>query len=94
MSKAITIMNKVARKSPFRVLKDNKIALTKKERAIVMKAKAVWHSGPHGEAQSAVWKSVNNGKTTYVTNTHRAYNTAPSLLGAINRFHKFIKSTA
>ena len=61
-----------------------------------MKAKAVWHNGPHGEEQAAVWKSVNKntGKTTYVTNTHRAYNTASTLRGAIGRFHKFIKGTA
>lgn len=84
------------RRSSFRVLKDNKVALTAQERAQVMKAKAVWHQSPNGAPSSAVWKSKNprTGKTTYVTNTHRAYNTAPTVRGAISRYHKFIKSTA
>ncbi|MDE2104840.1 MAG: hypothetical protein KGL39_46820 [Patescibacteria group bacterium] len=60
-----------------------------------MKAKAVWHFAPSRAASPAVWKSVDeNGKVTYVTNTHRAYNTAPTLKGAIGRYHKFIKGTA
>ena len=76
-------------------LKKSKVPLTPEERAEVMKRKAVWHHGPNGEETPAVWKSVDKkGKTTYVTNTHRAYNTAPTLKGAINRYHKFIKSTA
>jgi hypothetical protein len=60
-----------------------------------MKRKAVWHHGPNGEETSAVWKSKNkDGSFTYVTHTHRAFNTAPTLKGAINRFHKFIKGTS
>lgn len=76
--------------------KKHKVVLTPEERAMVMKRKAVWHHGPKGEATPAVWKSVNKktGKTTYITNTHRAMNTSHSLLGAIDRYHKFIKSTA
>jgi len=83
------------RKSPFQALKANQIPLTKEERAVVMKHKAVWRFGGHGKATPAVWKSKDShGKIIYVTHTHRAYNTAPTLLGAISRFHKFIKSTA
>ena len=60
-----------------------------------MDKKAVWHRGPGGQESPAVWKSVDkNGKTTYVTHTHRVYNTARTLKGAIGRYHRFIKSTA
>lgn len=77
-------------------LKDNRVQLTDEERAEVMKADAVWHQGPNGEKSPAVWKSKNkkSGKITYVTNTHRAYNTSPTLKGCIKKFHDFIKSTA
>lgn len=81
----------------FAALKKNKVALTKEERAEVMKRKAVWHMSHHkGKPSSAVWKSVNpkTKKTTYVTHTHRAFNTASTLKGAIGRFHDFIKGTA
>ena len=89
-------MCKIAKKkSEFARLQDNKVALAPEERAEVMKSKAVWHHGPNGEPSPAVWKSVDkNGKTSYVTNTHRAYNVRPTLRGAISRYHKFIKSTA
>lgn len=83
------------KQSEFQKLEKNKVALEDEERAEVMKAKAVWHHGPNGQASPAVWKSVDkNGKATYVTNTHRAYNKAPTLKGAIGRYHKFIKGTA
>ena len=82
-------------KSAYEQLKKNKKPLTDEERAECMKKKAVWHHGPNGEPTSAVWKSVNkNGDTTYITNTHRAYNTAPTLKGAIHKYHSFIKGTA
>lgn len=65
------------------------------ERAKVMSADAVWHHGPNGEPTPAVWKSVDKtGKVTYVTNTHRAWRSRPTLRGAINTFHSFIKTTA
>jgi len=81
--------------SDFEKLKKNKVTLTDEERAEVMKRKAVWHMGADGKASPAVWKSVNDkGEVTYVTNTHRAYNTAKTLKGAIGRYHKFIKGTA
>ncbi len=82
-------------KSKYERLKDNRVPLTPAEHKQVMDSKAVWHNGPDGEATPAVWKSKNaKGDVTFVTNTHRAYNTAPTLKGAIGRFHKFIRSTA
>lgn len=79
----------------FQQLKTDKQPLTMLERAKVMAANATWHHGPNGEATPAVWKSVDkNGKVTYITNTHRAFNTAPTLRGAIRRYHVFIKGTA
>lgn len=78
----------------FNTLKKNKKNLTDEERVEVMKAKAVWHHGPKGEETPAVWKAVVDGDTWYVTHTHRAYNTAKTLKGAISRYHKFIKTTA
>ncbi len=87
---------KIAKKSKFQKLRDNKVPLTEEERDLVMKREAVWHHGPNGEATPAVWKSINKktGKATFVTHTHRAYNTAPTVKGAIIRYHKFIKGTA
>ena len=83
------------RTSAFASLKQRRVPLTPEERKLVMGRGAVWHHGPNEEDTPAVWKSEgSDGKTVYVTNTHRAYNTAPTLDGAIARFHKFIKSTA
>jgi hypothetical protein len=71
------------------------VPLTPEERKRVMDADATWLFGPGGTPSPAVWKSRNaKGDVTYVTNTHRAYNTAPTLKGAIGRYHKFIKSTS
>lgn len=82
--------------SEFEKLKKNKIPLDPKERQECLDRKAVWHMGQDGSPSPAVWKSKNpkTGELTYVTHTHRAYNTALTLKGAINRFHKFIKSTS
>lgn len=83
------------KKSSFEILQKNKIPLTSEEREECMGREAVWHHGPKGEATPAVWKGKDsNGKLWYVTNTHRAYNKAPSLKGAIGRYHNFIKGTA
>lgn len=78
-------------KSLFQKLQDNKVELTDDEKKIVKDQKATWSDG-----RSAVWKSVNpkDNTVTYITHTHRAYNVANTLKGAIGRFHKFIKSTA
>ena len=83
-------------KSKFKIFQDNKVALTPEEHKEVIDRKAVWHNNPNGGVSSAVWKSVHpkTGKVTYITNTHRAWNQAPSLKGAIGRYHKFIKGTA
>jgi hypothetical protein len=82
-------------KNEFKKLQDNKVPLTDEERKQVMDADATWHHGPNGEATPAVWKSENkNGKVTYITNTHRCYNIAPTLKGAIGKYHSFIKGTA
>jgi len=82
-------------KNEFANLQKNKKPLSDEEREEVMKADAVWHHGSKGEKTPAVWKSVNkDAKSTYVTHTHRAYNTAPTLKGAIKRYHDFIKGTA
>ena len=90
-------LEKIAkRKNSFKVLQENKVPLTPEERNLVMQRKATWHHGPNGEETPAVWKSFNpkTKETTYITNTHRAYNTASTVKGAINRYHKFIKGTA
>ena len=78
----------------FKTLKKNKKPLTDEERAEVMKSGATWNMGSGGKPSPAVWKAVVDGKTWYVTNTHRAYNVRPTLKGAISRYHKFIKTTA
>jgi len=79
--------------SEMEQLRKNKKPLTDEECDIVKKSKATWIW--RGKVTKAVWKSVDkNGKTTYVTNSHRAYNTATTLQGAIDRFHEFIKGTA
>ncbi len=82
-------------KSEFQKLKENKVRLTSEERKMCMDRKAVWHFNGEGPSP-AVWKSKDpkTGKITYVTNTNRAYNTAPTMKGAIGKFHRFIKSTA
>lgn len=80
----------------FQKLKKNEQPLTAEERKRCMDTKTVWHFSHLKSPTPAVWKSVNpkTDKVTYITNTHRAYNTAPTLKGAIGRFHDFIKSTA
>ncbi|KKL93294.1 hypothetical protein LCGC14_1876090 [marine sediment metagenome] len=84
-------------KNKFKTLEKNKVPLADEEREECLRKKAVWNNHPNPKCNPipAVWKSVNkNGKTTYVTATHRAYNTASTLKGAIGRYHKFIKGTA
>ena len=91
-----TAKRKSRAKSKFKKLQDNKVPLTPEERSLVMQRKAVWNHGPNGEETPAVWKSVNpkTKETTYITNTHRAYQSRPSVKGAISIYHSFIKGTA
>ena len=90
------LAKKTKSKNEYTKLEKNKVPLTDEERVLVMEREAIWNHGPNGEATPAVWKSVDKktGDTTYITNTHRAWNKAPTLKGAINRYHRFIKSTA
>lgn len=81
-------------KSKFQALEKNRVPLSPEERDLVMKRKATWNHGPNGEPTPAVWKSVRDGGATFVTATHRAYNISPSIKGAINRYHRFIKGTS
>ena len=85
----------IEQKSYFQNLKAGQVKLEPEERKTCMDCKAVWHfKMPGHQATPAVWKSNHGGKTTFVTNTHRAFNTAPTLKGAISKFHSFIKGTA
>lgn len=95
MNEDVYKKERILMESPeMKTLKKNKKPLTDKEKELVMSNDAVWHHGPNGQKTPAVWKSVVNGKTWYVTNTHRAYQAKPTLKGAISIYHKFIKSTA
>ena len=73
---------------------------TNEERKECMDRKAVWNfyigKDHKHHPTPAVWKSVDpkTGKISYITNTHRAYQVRPTLKGAINIFHSFIKGTA
>jgi len=78
----------------WKTLEKNKVELTPEEREEVMRREATWNHGPGGAPSPAVWKSVVDGKTWYITNTHRAWTAAPTLRGAISRYHKRIKGTA
>ena len=75
------------------VLKKNRRSLSSQERKQVLEAGAVWHHGPNGEKTPAIWKSIVNGKTWYVCNTHRAYQCKSTLKGAIKAFD-FIETTS
>lgn len=77
----------------MKALKRGRRKLSPEERKQVIKAGAVWHHGPNGEESPAVWKSIVDGKTWYVCNTHRAMQAKPNLSAAIGTF-KFIKTTA
>lgn len=93
MTNALMLVEK--KKSEFQRLQDNKIKLDDAERAECMKKKAVWHHGPNGQPSPAVWKGKDgSGKVWYICNTHRAWQKRPTLKGAIDVYHKFIKGTA
>lgn len=79
-----------ASKGPkIETLKKNRRPLSDEERAQVEAAGAVWDDG-----RPAVWKSVVDGKTWYVTNTHRCYGCAPSVKGAAREFHNGVKQSS
>lgn len=79
----------------FKALKNNKIPLTDEERDECLHSRAIWHHGPGGAPSPAVWKSkTKSGKLVYVTNTHRCYQIAPTLHGAIKKYHTVVKDTA
>ena len=91
----IYLIAKKSRKSSLEILKENRKPLSDEERAKCMKAKAVWHHGPEGEETPAVWKSENSkGEVVYVSNTHRVYQTAPTIEGIIRKFHEVVKESA
>jgi len=80
-------------KSEIEILRDNKVNLTDAEHRLVMNSGAVWIHGINAAPIPAVWKSVDSaGKTTYVCDTLRAYDTASTLDAAIKSFD-FIKTT-
>jgi hypothetical protein len=74
-------------------LKKSARPLDPEERAQVMKAGAVWHHGPSGQATPAVRKAIVKGKTWYWCATHRAGRVKPTLKGAIKAFD-FVKTTS
>jgi hypothetical protein len=79
----------------FAKLKKRKIALEPEEREQAMKAGAVWHFSHHDKPSCAIWKSKKaNGEVVYGCNTHRVFQTAPTLKGAIDKFHNVVKDTA
>lgn len=75
-------------------LKSNKRPLTSEERQQVMGAKAVWRMGRAGGPSPAVWKAVVNGKTWFVSNTHRCYSADRTLKAAIQNFFKVVEPSA
>lgn len=91
----LKIAKYVGGKGPkWKTLQKGGVPLLPEERELVMKRKAIWHHGPKGEPTPAVKKSIVNGKTWYVTATHRAYNVRPTLKATIRRYHDFVKGTA
>jgi hypothetical protein len=69
-------------------LKKHRKPWTPEEHSKIVSSGAVWNNGDVG-----VWKSVKDGKTTYVSNTHRAMGLSKTLPGIIKKF-QFIKTTA
>lgn len=89
-------INESEKKNKLEIFQDNKVSLTPEELKKVMDADAVWNLSPSNKPSPAVWKSKNpkTGEITYITDSHRAYNTATTLKAAIGRFHDFIKGTS
>lgn len=80
-------MHQVAAKNPkCSVLKEHKVPLDEGEKEEAIKAGCTWHHGPNGESTCAIWKADYNGKIYYVANTHRMYQTAPTMKGIIAKW--------
>jgi uncharacterized protein YtpQ (UPF0354 family) len=75
----------------FDTLEKNKVKLTDEERDRVVKAKAVWQSR---KSSPAIKKSVIRGETYYYCNTHRCYQSAKTLSGAIKKFFDVVEPSS
>jgi hypothetical protein len=78
----------------FDILEKGKINLTDDERERVMIAKAVWHFGSNGKPSPAIKKAIVRGKTYYYCNTHRCYQSAKTLDGAIKKFFDVVEPSS
>lgn len=78
----------------FDTLEKSKVELTDTEREQVMKAKAVWHFSPAGKPSPAIKKAIVRGKTYYYCNTHRCYQSAKTLAGAIDKFFDVVEPSS
>ena len=74
-------------------LKKGRKELEPDERRMVIRKGAVWRDSGQVKPTPGIWKSVVNGKTYYVCNTHRASAVKPTLKQAIKAF-AFIKTTS
>lgn len=78
------------KRTKLKVYNKKRVEMTPEEKKLCRDKKAVWNNG-----DLAVFKAVDkDGDTAYITHTHRALSVKPTLKGAIERFHNFIKSTA
>lgn len=78
------------KKNHLKVLKENRKDVSPEERKKIKSLGGVWSNG-----DLAVWKSVDSkGNITWVTNTHRAYETAKSIDSIVNKFLTVIKETS
>jgi hypothetical protein len=92
---ALAVVEELLEDGPtFATLKKHKVKLEPEERAKAIKAGAVWHKGQDGEPTCAIWKSVVNGKTHYGSNTHRCFQSKPTLAAAIKAFHDVVEPSA
>jgi hypothetical protein len=78
----------------FDTLEKSKVNLTDGERDRVMKAKAVWHFGSNGKPSPAIKKAIIRGKIYYYCNTHRCYQSAKTLSGAIKKFFDIVEPSS
>ncbi len=93
------IQEKKGKSPKYETLRNNQVPLTDEEASEVRERNAIWnmHSGTAKNRKTrkelAVWKSVVQGETYYICNTHRAMHVGKTLKSAINAF-AFIKTTA